>query len=129
MNKGEIKMTSNKHPDMMDPPVGKSVVGTSTLPLNDLEKDVISSLDEDKVSDLAECLFTLNNRHYGPIAGAYVAVCTIEGKEWCVGQLNADRAKPLILFEDKVFGSPGEAQDEAIRLKEERGESVPCRNH
>ncbi|MDA7438608.1 hypothetical protein OAR18_04970 [Candidatus Pseudothioglobus singularis] len=122
-------MTSNKHPDMMDPPVGKSVVGTSTLPLNDLEKDVISSLDEDKVSDLAECLFTLNNRHYGPIAGAYVAVCTIEGKEWCVGQLNADRAKPLILFEDKVFGSPGEAQDEAIRLKEERGESVPCRNH
>ena len=122
-------MTSSKHPDMMDPPVGKSVVGTSTLPLNDLEKDVISSLDEDKVSDLAECLFTLNNRHYGPIAGAYVAVCTIEGKEWCVGQLNADRAKPLILFEDKVFGSPGEAQDEAIRLKEERGESVPCRNH
>ncbi len=122
-------MTSNKHPNMMDPPVGKSVVGTSTLPLNDLEKDVISSLDEDKVSDLAECLFTLNNRHYGPIAGAYVAVCTIEEKEWCVGQLNADRAKPLILFEDKVFGSPGEAQDEAIRLKEERGESVPCRNH
>ena len=122
-------MTSNKHPDMMDPPVGKSVVGTSTLTLNDLEKDVISSLDEDKVSDLAECLFTLNNRHYGPIAGAYVAVCTIEGKEWCVGQLNADRAKPLILFEDKVFGTPGEAQDEAIRLKEERGESVPCRNH
>ena len=122
-------MTSNKHPDMMDPPVGKSVVGTSTLPLNDLERDVISSLDEDKVSDLAECLFTLNNRHYGPIAGAYVAVCTIEGKEWCVGQLNADRAKPLILFEDKVFGTPGEAQDEAIRLKEERGESVPCRNH
>ena len=122
-------MTSNKHPDMMDPPVGKSVVGTSTLPLNDLEKDVVSSLDEDKVSDLAECLFTLNNRHYGPIAGAYVAVCTIEGKEWCVGQLNADRAKPLILFEDKVFGTPGEAQDEAIRLKEERGESVPCRNH
>ena len=122
-------MTANKHLDMMDPPVGKSVVGTSTLPLNDLEKDVISSLDEDKVSDLAECLFTLNNRHYGPIAGAYVAVCTIEGKEWCVGQLNADRAKPLILFEDKVFGSPREAQDEAIRLKEERGESVPCRNH
>ena len=122
-------MTSNTHPDMMDPPVGKSVVGTSTKPLNDLEKDVISSLDEDKVSDLAECQFTLNNRQYGPIAGAYVAVCTIEGKEWCVGQLNADRAKPLILFEDKVFSSPGEAQDEAIRLKEERGESVPCRNH
>ena len=122
-------MTINKHPDMMDPPVGKSVVGTSTKPLNELEKNVISELDEDKVSDLAECLFTLNNRHYGPIAGAYVAVCTIEGKECCVGQLNADRAKPLILFEDKVFDSPEEAQTEAIRLKEERGETVPCRNH
>ena len=122
-------MTSNKHPDMMDPPVGKSVVGTSTKPLNELEKRVISPLDEDKVSDLSEYLFTLNNRHIGPNAGAYVAVCIDEGKEWCVGQLNADRAKPLILFEDKVFGSPGEAQDEAIRLKEERGESVPCRNH
>jgi len=122
-------MTINKHPDMMDPPIGKSVVGTSTKPLNELEKNVISTLDEDKVSDLAECLFTLNNRHYGPIAGAYVAVCTIEGKEWCVGQLNADRAKPLILFEDKVFNTPEEAQIEAVRLKEERGESVPCRKH
>ena len=122
-------MIINKHPDMMDPPVGKSVVGTSTKPLNELEKKVISTLDEDKVSDLSECLFTLNNRHYGPIAGAYVAVCIIEGKEWCVGQLNADRAKPLILFEDKIFNTPEEAQNEAGRLKEERGESVPCRNH
>ena len=122
-------MTNNKNQDMMDPQIGKSVVGTRTKPLNELEKNVISTLDEDKVSDLAECLFTLNNRHYGPIAGAYVAVYTIEGKEWCVGQLNADRAKPLILFEDKVFNTPEEAQIEAVRLKEERGESVPCRNH
>ena len=89
----------------------------------------VEIIGEDKVNDLAECLFTLNNRQYGPIAGAYVAVCTIEGKEWCVGQLNADRAKPLILFEDKVFSTPEEAQNEALRLKEERGESVPCRNH
>ena len=79
---------------MMDPPTGKSVVGTSTKPLNELEKSVISSLDEDKVNDLAKCLFTLNNRHYGPIDGAYVVVCTVPDKEWCVGQLNADRAKP-----------------------------------
>ena len=122
-------MTSNNHPDMMDPPVGKSVVGTSTEPLNELEKRVISPLDEDKVNDLSEYLFTLNNRHIGPIAGAYVAVCIVEGKEWCVGQLNADRAKPLILFEDKIFNTPEGAQIEAGRLKEERGESVPCRNH
>ena len=46
-----------------------------------------------------------------------------------MGQLNADRAKPLILFEDKVFNTPEGAQAEAVRLKEERGESVPCRNH
>lgn len=122
-------MNTNKHPNMMDPPVGKSVVGTSTKPFNELEKRVISPLDEDKVSDLSEYLFTLNNRHIGPIAGAYVAVCIVEGKEWCVGQLNADRAKPLILFEDKVFNTPEDAQIEAGRLKEERGESVPCRNH
>ena len=122
-------MITNKHHDMMDPPVGKSVVGTSTKPLNELEKRVISPLDEDKVSDLSECLFTLNNRHYGPIAGAYVAVCIVEGKEWCVGQLNADRAKPLILFEDKIFNTPEGAQIEARRIKEERGEAVPCRNH
>ena len=122
-------MTINKHTDMMDPPTGKSVLGTSTKPFNDLEKSVISTLDEDKVNDLAKCLFTLNNRRYGPIAGAYVVVCTIEGKDWCVGQLNADRAKPLILFEDKVFNTTEGAQAEAVRLKEERGESVPCRNH
>ena len=53
----------------------------------------------------------------------------LKEKQWCVGQLNADRAKPLILFEDKVYNTPEEAQIEAGRLKEERGESVPCRNH
>ena len=120
-------MIINKHPDMMDPPIGKSVVGTSTKPLNELEKNVISTLDEDKVSDLAECLFTLNNRKYGPIPGAYMVMCTKPGKEWCVAQLNADRAKPFILFEDKVFPSIGEAQKEAERIKKERGESAPRR--
>ena len=28
-------------------------------------------------------------------------MCTNPGKEWCVAQLNADRAKPFIIFEDK----------------------------
>ena len=122
-------MANNQHPEMMDPPTGKSVVGTSTKPLNELERSVISSLDEDKVNDLAKCLFTLNNRHYGPIDGAYVVVCTVPDKEWCVGQLNADRAKPIILFEDKLFNTPEKAQIAAMKLKEERGESVPCRNN
>jgi len=122
-------MTTQEQSEMMDPPMGKSVVGTSTLPQNDLEKSVMAGLDEEKVNDLAKCLFTLNNRRYGPIAGAYVAVCTKPDEEWCVGQLNADRAKPIILFEDKVFNSPELAQQEAMRLKQERGEPPPCRNH
>jgi hypothetical protein len=54
-------------------------------------------------------------------------MCTKPGKEWCVAQLNADRAKPFILFEDKVFPSIGEAQKEAERIKKERGESAPRR--
>lgn len=122
-------MTTNQHPNMMEPPPGKSELGASSLPANELEKKMIASLDEEKVIDVAKCLFTLNNRHYGPIAGAYVVVCVEEGKKWCVGQLNADRVKPIILFEDKVFDSPEEAQKEAERIKEERGETTPCRNH
>ena len=34
-----------------------------------------------------------------------MVMCTKPGKEWCVAQLNADRAKPFIIFEDKVFPS------------------------
>ena len=30
-------------------------------------------------------------------------MCTKPGKEWCVAQLNADRAKPFILFEITTF--------------------------
>ena len=55
----------------------------------------------DKINDLAECLFVLNNRRYGTIPGAYMVMCTNPGKEWSVAQLNADRAKPIIIFEDK----------------------------
>ncbi len=120
-------MSNSRNDPMMDPPEGKQVVGASMVPPNELEKAVLSEIDIDKVSDLAKCLFTLNNRRYGPIPGAYMVVCTIPEKEWCVGQLNADRIKPLILFEDKVFPSPELAQAEALRIKEERGESAPCR--
>jgi len=107
---------------------GKGILGSDALnPLNNLEKVALSDLDEDKLNDLAKCLFTLNNRKYGPIPGAYMVMCTKPGKEWCVAQLNADRAKPFILFEDKVFPSIGEAQKEAERIKKERGESAPRR--
>ncbi len=118
----------NKHStEMMEPPQGKGVVGATMTPPNALEMAALGELDVDKLNDLAECLFVLNNRRYGPIPGAYMVICTKPDKEWCVAQLNADRIKPLILFEDKIFGSPELAQREALRFKEERGESAPCR--
>ena len=113
--------------EMMERPEGKQVLGASLQPLNDLEKAALEQLDPTKLNDLAECLFVLNNRKYGPIAGAYMVVCTKPNEEWCVGQLNADRRKPILLFEDKIFSSPESAQREALRIKQERGESAPCR--
>ena len=107
---------------------GKAILGSdNTTPLNNLEKKAMNDLDKDKINDLAECLFVLNNKKYGPIAGAYMVMCTKPGKEWCVAQLNADRAKPFILFEDKIFPSIEKAQKEAERIKKERGESAPRR--
>ena len=107
---------------------GKSVLGSDNdNPLNSLEKKAMVGLDEDKINDLAKCLFTLNNRRYGPIPGAYMVICTKPEKEWCVAQLNADRAKPFIIFEDKVFNSIDAAQKEAEKIKKERGESAPRR--
>ena len=107
---------------------GKGIMGSDNVnPLNELEKIAMNGLDEDKVNDLAKCLFTLNNRKYGPIPGAYMVMCTKPGKEWCVAQLNADRAKPFILYEDKVFTSIEAAQKEAERIKKDRGESAPRR--
>ena len=107
---------------------GKGILGSDGLnPLNNLEKVALGNLDEDKLNDLAKCLFTLNNRKYGPIPGAYMVMCTKPDKEWCVAQLNADRAKPFVIFEDKVFTSIEAAQKEAERIKKERGESAPRR--
>ena len=107
---------------------GKAILGSDkNSPLNSLEKNALKDLDMDKMNDLAECLFVLNNRRYGPIPGAYMVMCTKPGKEWCVGQLNADRTKPFILFKDKVFSSSEEAQKEAEKIKKDRGESAPRR--
>ena len=107
---------------------GKSVLGSDNVtPLNELEKNALGNLDEDKLNELAKSLFTLNNRKYGPIPGAYMVMCTKPGQEWCVAQLNADRAKPFIIFEDKSFNTIEAAQKEAERIKKERGESAPRR--
>ena len=107
---------------------GKAILGSDDLStVNNLEKVAMKDLDEDKINEIAKSLFVLNNRKYGPIPGAYMVMCTKPGKEWCVGQLSADRAKPFVLFEDKVFSSSAEAQKEAERIKKERGESAPRR--
>ena len=107
---------------------GKSILGSDDkTPLNHLEKEALGDLDQDKLNELAKCLFTLNNRRYGPIPGAYMVMCTNPGKEWCVAQLNADRAKPFIIFEDKKYSSIKEAQQEAERIKKEKGETAPRR--
>ena len=107
---------------------GKAILGSDkNSSLNNLERNALKDLDMDKMNDLAECLFVLNNRRYGPIPGAYMVMCTKPGKEWCVGQLNADRVKPFILFNDKVFPSPEEAQKEAEKIKNDRGETAPRR--
>ena len=107
---------------------GKAILGSDkNSSLNRLEKNALKDLDMDKMNDLAECLFVLNNRRYGPIPGAYMVMCTKPGQEWCVGQLNADRAKPFVLFEDKVFSSAEDAQKEAEKIKKDRGESAPRR--
>ncbi len=120
MTKGIIKRPSGTD--------GKAILGSDDLStINNLEKVAMKDLDEDKINEIAKCLFVLNNRKYGPIPGAYMVMCTKPGKEWCVCQLSADRAKPFVLFEDKVFSSPEEAQKEAERIKKERGESAPRR--
>ena len=113
---------------LLDRPEGKEVLGASAVPANALERAALKDLDVDKLNELAEGLFVLNNRHYGPIPGSYMVVCTKPNQEWCVGQLNADRAKPLILFEDKVFSSPDLALAAAHRMRQQRGEVAPRRS-
>ena len=77
---------------MQEIPWGKETLGALDTPLNELEKKALQNLDVDKLNDMAECLFALNNRHYGPIPGTYMVMCIEPNKTWCVGQLSADRA-------------------------------------
>lgn len=114
---------------MMERPEGKETMGASAEAFNPLEEQALRDLDADKLNDLAESLFVLNNRHYGRIPGAYVVVCIEEGRKWCVGQLNADRRKPVVMYEELIFSSPEAAQQAAEDLKASRGETTPCRCH
>ena len=103
---------------MIMPPPGKKMLPTRAQ-ATALEEALLGGLDPDKLNDLSEVLFALNAHKLGPIPGFYVVVCTKPDEEWCVGQLAADRAKPLIMFEDMSFDKPEAALAAAEKLKAE----------
>ena len=81
---------------LVKPPPGKHMMPTREQPASALEQSLLGDLDPEKLSDLAEVLFALNNHQHGPIPGFYVVVCTKADREWCVGQLCADREKTAV---------------------------------
>lgn len=120
------KTRSSLMPTIM-PPVGKKMLPTRAE-TNALEEALLGALDPDKLNDLSEVLFALNSHRLGPVPGFYVVVCTKPDEEWCVGQLAADRAKPLILFEDMRYDSPEAAQKaaEALKAKDDAAAAQPA---
>lgn len=112
----------------LKPPPGKHVMPALEGGRSAREDALLNGLDPDRVNAFAECLFTLNNRHFGPIPGAYVVICTAPGRRWCVGQLCADRARPVRLLEALEFDSVEKARRAALRLRRERGEVPPSRS-
>ena len=98
-------------------PLGKHVLPTRREPLSELEASVMNPLDVDKLSDLAEVLYAFNNYKVGPMLGFFVAVEVVPGEKWCVGQLCADRAKPLKLFEKKQYKTAKGAQRAAEKMR------------
>ena len=114
-------MTKVKNSDiqMVPNPAGKHVIPTRVEELNKLESKILKDLDPDKLSDLSEVLYAFNNYKVGPMDGFYMAVEVVSGTKWCVGQLCADRAKPLKLFEDQLFDTPEAAQKAAGKMKDE----------
>lgn len=121
-------MSRRAAPTTVRPPVGKHVMPALAGARSAREAQALDPLDPDRLNQLAECLFTLNNRRFGPIPGAYVVLCVEEGRRWCVGQLSADRARPLVVFDELEFDTPTAAQRAAARLRRERGEKSPTRS-
>lgn len=109
-------------------PTGKHVMPALEGGPSSLEQSVLGTLDPDRMNQLGECLFTLNNRRFGPIPGAYVVVCVEADKRWCVGQLSADRARPVVMFDEMMFDDPAAAQQAAEALRVARGELPPQRS-
>jgi len=107
----------SSHMPLISPPPGKHVLPTRKENLSPLEQVVTGGLDPDKLSDLAEVLFAFNNYKVGPMKDFYVAVEVERGVSWCVGQLCADRSKPLRLFDKKLYKTPKGAQRAAEKMR------------
>ncbi len=110
------KNTATNMPDQTL--MGKKYMPTGGEALNDTEMGVLKDLDPDKLSDMAEVLYAFNNYKVGPMPGFYVAFEVTPGKEWCVGQLCADRAKPIKLFDKKIYKKATTAQKAAERMRQ-----------
>lgn len=102
---------------LLPTPFGKNVLPTRDEKMSGMETQMMQDLDPDKLSDLAEVLFAFNNYRVGPMPGFYVAVEVEEGRAWCVGQLCADREKPLKLFDRKLYKTARGAQRAAERKR------------
>ena len=107
----------SSHMPLVPTPYGKHVLPTRDEQMSGLETEVMMGLDPDKLSDLAEVLFAFNNYRVGPMPGFYVAVEVEAGTAWCVGQLCADRVKPLKLFDKKIYKTARGAQKAAERRR------------
>lgn len=86
-----------------------------------------ADLDDDHpYADLAKVLYRLNGSRPGPVRGFYVIVA-IEASRYAVGQLCADPAVPVQLFEDLVYTSEAQARAKADELRAMRADVAPQR--
>jgi hypothetical protein len=112
-----MNKTRSSHMPLVRPPVGKHMLPTRDVAMSGLETRIMQGLDAEKLSDLAEVLYAFNNYRVGPMPGFFVAVEVTPGEAWCVGQLCADREKPLKLFDKKIYKTARGAQKAAERMR------------
>lgn len=102
-------------------PLDGSAAGT--LPHRWVRSDAPVSPSEANVEegngygDLARLLYRLNGHRPGPVCGFYVIVEATRGR-YAVGQLCADPATPVQLFEDLVYSREDQARAKAAELRE-----------
>ena len=78
---------------------------------------VESNVEDDSMyADLSRLLYRLNGHRPGPVRGFYVIVECARGR-YAVGQLCADPATPVQLFEDLVYSREDEARAKAADLR------------